>query len=99
MVFRITEEVLDVEDIIKSTDDLVVFYNIGTHSVQISNASSFSAKNITLYNVQGQEVLLSKKEYAKVNEITIPVSVATGTYLVRFDYNDGTMITKKLIIK
>jgi len=59
----------------------------------------FSAKNISLYTVLGQEVLASKDEYKHVKDISVPVSVATGAYLVRFEYNYGAMITKKLIIK
>ncbi len=98
VVFRISE-LLSVEEEIVISDDLVVFYNTALHSIQINNVSSFSAKNIMLYTILGQEVLVNKNEYTQVNEISIPVSVATGTYLVRFDYNDGSMITKKIIVK
>jgi len=99
IVFKMSEEILDVVEVEDTINDLVVFYNASIQSLQINNTSLFSAKNITLYNTLGQEVLAQKKEYTKVNEVTIPVSVATGTYLVRFEYNDGTMVTKKLIIK
>ena len=99
VVFRIMEEVLDIEEIVDSTDELVVFYNVSIQSLQINNPTSFSVKNITLYTVLGQEVLVNKNEYSNVNEIAIPVNVATGAYLVRFEYNDGVMVTKKLIIK
>jgi len=98
IVFKISE-VLALEDEIIDSDELVVFYNASIKSVQINNRALFSAKNITLYNTLGQEVLAQKKEYTKGNEVTIPVSVATGTYLVRFEYNDGVMVAKKLIIK
>jgi len=52
-----------------------------------------------LYNVLGQQVVKSNKDYTNVTDITIPVQVASGTYLVAFDYNNGKQVTKKLIIK
>ena len=98
VVFR-TSEVLAIDDIDAVSADLLVFYNANSGSINFTNSSVFSAKNVSLYNVLGQQILKVKKEYTNVTEIAIPVSVATGTYLVRFDYNNGTRITKKLIIK
>ena len=68
-------------------------------SVQINNTSLFSAKNISLYNIFGQEVLAHKNEYTKVNEVRIPINVEVGTYLLRFNYNNDVITTKKLLIK
>ena len=99
IVFRNTETVLANEDIEEFTNNLIVFYNSSTQSVQVNNTMFFSAKNITLYTVLGQQVLASKKEYKHVKDISVPANVATGTYLVRFEYNDGTMVAKKIIIK
>ncbi|NQY29075.1 MAG: T9SS type A sorting domain-containing protein [Flavobacteriaceae bacterium] len=100
LVFK-QAEVLDVEDVevVEIEDNLIIYYSTATHNVIISNPKGFSAKNISLYNILGQEVLVHKNEYTKVNEVTIPVSIAAGTYVVRFNYNDGTIITKKLLIK
>jgi len=98
VVFKISET-LSVEDEVLISDELVVFYDTAIQSVALSNSKLFSAKNITLYNILGQEVVSNKKEYSKVSEVVIPVSVATGTYVVRFDYNNGTAITKKLVIR
>jgi len=98
VVFKISE-VLIVEEFDIPENNLVIFYNTSIQSIQVNNPKLFSIKNIRLYDMLGQEVFVSKKEYAKTYEVTIPVSVATGTYLVHFDYNDGAMITKKLIIK
>ena len=92
-------EILTVEDNIEVTDDLVVFYNSTIQSIVINNPSEFSAKNISLYNILGQQVVKVATEFNHTKAITIPVSVATGAYLVTFDYNNGTQITKKLIIK
>jgi len=98
VVFKVAE-VLAIDDIETISDDLVVFYNTTTGSISISDSSVFTAKNVSLYNVLGQEVLKSSTSYTNVSEIAIPVQVATGTYLVTFDYNNGTQITKKLLIK
>ncbi|PHS09020.1 MAG: hypothetical protein COA88_05820 [Kordia sp.] len=92
-------EILTVEDNIEITDDLVVFYNSTTQSIVINNPLEFTAKNISLYNILGQQVVKVATEFNHTKAITIPVSVATGAYLVSFDYNNGTQITKKLIIK
>ncbi|NQY31479.1 MAG: T9SS type A sorting domain-containing protein, partial [Flavobacteriaceae bacterium] len=92
-------EILTVEDNIETTNDLVVFYNSTTQSIAINNPSEFSAKNISLYNILGQQIMKVTTEFNHTKAITIPVSVATGAYLVTFDYNNGTQITKKLIIK
>jgi len=54
---------------------------------------------VSLYNVLGQQVVKVNTDYTNVTEIAIPVQVATGTYLVTFDYNNGTTITKKMLIK
>jgi len=98
VVFK-TSEVLAIDDVDTISDDLVVFYNTATGSINISDLSVFTAKNVSLYNVLGQQVLKANTDYTNVKEIAIPVQVATGTYLVTFDYNNGTKITKKLIIK
>ncbi|PHS10304.1 MAG: hypothetical protein COA88_02325, partial [Kordia sp.] len=92
-------EILTVEDNIEITDDLVVFYNSTTQSIVINNPSEFTAKNIVVYAITGQKVVKLNNVFTEVNTIEIPVSVATGTYMVSFDYNNGTQITKKLIIK
>jgi len=99
IVFKNTETVLANEDLDEFTNNLIVFYNSSTQSIQVNNTMFFSAKNISLYTVLGQKVLSSKKEYKHVKDISVPVSVVTGTYLVRFEYNDGSMVAKKIIIK
>jgi len=65
----------------------------------INSSSVFTAKKVSLYNVLGQQVLKTSTDYTNVTEISIPVQVATGTYLVTFDYNNGTTVTKKVLIK
>ncbi|NQY30285.1 MAG: T9SS type A sorting domain-containing protein [Flavobacteriaceae bacterium] len=92
-------EILTVEDNIEVTDDLLVFYNGSTKNIEISNPSEFTAKNIVVYAITGQEVVKVNNVFTEVNTIEIPVNVVSGAYLVRFDYNNGTQVTKKLIIK
>jgi len=97
VVFKTTA--LAIEDVENSSNDLIVFYNTNNQSISISNPISFSAKNIGLYNILGQQVVKVADDYTDTKKVTIPVAVATGTYLIRFDYNNGTQVTKKLIIK
>jgi len=98
VVFK-TAEVLAIDDLNTISDDLVVFYNTTTGSISINNSSEFTAKNVSLYNVLGQQVVKVNTDYTNVTGVTIPVQVATGTYLVTFEYNNSTTITKKLLIK
>jgi len=98
VVFK-TSEVLAIDDVATNSEDLIVFYNATTGSISINNSSEFTAKNVRLYNVLGQQVLKETKDYTNVTEVLIPVQVAIGTYLVTFDYNNGAAITKKLLIK
>jgi len=98
VVFKLAE-VMDIDEVNTVSDDLVVFYNATTRSISISDSSMFLAKNVSLYNVLGQEILKNNTDYTNVTEVSIPVQVATGTYLVKFDYNNGKRVTKKVIIK
>jgi|GEM_PF-2916249 len=98
VVFK-AAEVLAIDDVDVISDDLVVFYNAATGSIMINSSSVFTAKKVSLYNVLGQQVLKTSTDYTNVTEISIPVQVATGTYLVTFDYNNGTTVTKKVLIK
>jgi len=98
VVFK-AAEVLAIDDVDVISDALVVFYNATTGIISISDSSVFTAKNVSLYNVLGQQVLKANSDYTNVMEVSIPVQVATGTYLVTFDYNNGNQVTKKLIIK
>ncbi|PHS03347.1 MAG: hypothetical protein COA88_15910, partial [Kordia sp.] len=92
-------EILTVEETDVISDNLVIFYNGSTKNIEISNPSEFTAKNIVIYAITGQEVVKVNNVFTEVNTIEIPVNVVSGVYLVSFDYNNGTQITKKLIIK
>ena len=97
IVFKAAEILND--DIENTSNDVSVFYDINTHMIIISNPTTFSANNISLYNVLGQQVVTVAKNYTNIKEVMIPVNVSAGTYLIVFDYNNGTHVTKKLILK
>jgi len=103
VVFKQRKEAISVIDNSEETEEilneLVVFYNGSTKNIEISNPSEFTVTNITIYAVTGQEVVRVNNVFTEVNKVGIPVDVASGAYLVRFDYNNGTQITKKLIIR
>ncbi|PHS04587.1 MAG: hypothetical protein COA88_13435 [Kordia sp.] len=92
-------EILTVEETDVISDNLVIFYNGSTKNIEISNPSEFTVKNIVIYAITGQEVVKDNNVFTEVNTIEIPVNVASGVYLVSFDYNNGTQIMKKLIVK
>ncbi|NQY28577.1 MAG: T9SS type A sorting domain-containing protein [Flavobacteriaceae bacterium] len=97
LVFRQVQK-LDVE-VVEAKENLIIYYNTTARNVIISNPKEFSANNIVLYNVLGQQVYQSTKYYANTKEINIPVRVATGTYVVSFEYNNEATITQKLMIR
>lgn len=47
----------------------------------------------------GQRVYKDVKNYENTNLISINSSFSTGTYLVRFKYNNQHLVTKKIMIK
>jgi len=103
VVFKQRKEAIAVVENSEETEeilnDLVVFYNGSTKNIEISNPSEFTATNITIYAVTGQEVVRVNRVFIEVNKVEISVDVASGAYLVRFDYNNGTQVTKRLIIR
>jgi hypothetical protein len=101
VVFKVAkiEEVVIVPENIITADNLVVFYNTKTQSIDITNTTQFSAKNIAIHNVLGQQVVKMTTEFKDQNLITIPVSLATGAYVITFDYDNKRQVTKKLMIR
>jgi len=99
VVFKLAYEILDVEDVADTSDDLVVFYEGASQSIKLVNPTSFTVNNIKVYNALGQVVYSYAKEYQNVTEVSLPANVATGIYLVHFMYNDKQEVTKKLLIK
>jgi hypothetical protein len=93
------EEAEEVLENIDTADNLVVFYNTKTQSIDITNTTQFSAKNISIHNVLGQKVVNMNTEFKDQNLITIPVSLATGAYVITFDYDNKRQVTKKLMIR
>lgn len=98
-VAKIEEEAEEVLENIDTADNLVVFYNTKTQSIDITNTTQFSAKNIAIHNVLGQQIANMNTEFKDQNLITIPVSLATGAYVVTFDYDNKRKVTKKLMIR
>lgn len=76
-----------------------VYYISNSQEIVIEDTQEFSAENIVLYNILGQEVQRFTKKYEGVGRITLPVSVQTGVYLIKFLKNQSTEISEKIIIK
>ncbi|MFD0962667.1 choice-of-anchor L domain-containing protein [Pseudofulvibacter geojedonensis] len=98
VVFR-TSEILNIDDEEFTPEDMVVYYNAQLGAISINNSKPFNASNIKVYNILGQEVLKSNKQYQGVTELLLPTQVSSGSYLVQFSYNDKVSVTKKIIIK
>ncbi|MFD0962749.1 CUB domain-containing protein [Pseudofulvibacter geojedonensis] len=98
VVFR-TSEILNIDDEEFTPEDMVVYYNAQLGAISINNSKPFNASNIKVYNILGQEVLKSNKQYQGVTDLLLPTQVSSGSYLVQFSYNDKVAVTKKIIIK
>lgn len=87
----------EVEEAIE--DNLLVFYQSSMKAINISNAETFSLNELMVYNILGQQVYVDHKNHQNINELSINSTFSTGTYLVKFKYNDTVSVTRKVVVK
>jgi hypothetical protein len=72
------------------------------NEIYIKLLTHLEAKSLTLYNMLGQQIKLWNAEELNriANEIRIPTKlISEGVYVVKLTTNDGSEISKKIIIK
>ncbi len=79
------------------TTDFDVYPNPANDNLTIQLAGTSSKTVITMYNISGQEVLNTVKENTSNFSINV-ASLAAGTYLLKLQADDGSVITKKIEI-
>lgn len=98
VLFKIIDDVLSIEEeSIISEDEFIVYYNSNTQAITLESNKAFTANNITLYNMLGQQVNSYKNQFHNVTKVSLPTQVASGTYIVQLTYNNTEINTKVLI--
>ncbi|MFD0962670.1 LamG-like jellyroll fold domain-containing protein [Pseudofulvibacter geojedonensis] len=89
----------DIKDSIELALNMSIYYSFNSQEIVIENDQVFTAENIILYNILGQEVQRFANKYEEVNKILLPINVEAGVYLIKFLKDNSTEISEKLIIK
>ncbi len=95
LVFKESNKALlsTVEELIT---DMLIFYDTASSSIRIINKNNINVFGITLYNILGQDVKSLKLNSS--NDMSIPVSVNSGAYIVKLNIEKG-FVNKKIVIK
>lgn len=75
--------------------NLSVFYD-GNKNVVVNNSDRMQLKNITIYNVLGQEILTLSDNINSSNKVQIPFNQSQGLYVVKVVTTTGEL-TQKII--
>jgi len=95
LVFQ--SSLLSSDDIENSTNRLLVYFDSEVSEIKIINRNSIQILDITIYNILGQNIK-DIKNNSNAKEMSIPISVNEGVYIVQMKTESGLM-NKKIIIK
>ena len=78
--------------------EISLYPNPATDQIQVSSSRSLSGTVITLFNVQGQQLLQQTPGFGNVFEVELPKSIGTGIYFLRIQAKEG-VVTKKVVVR
>ena len=78
--------------------EISLYPNPATDQIQVSSSRSLSGTVITLFNVQGQQLLQQTPGFGNVFEVELPKSMGTGIYFLRIQAKEG-VVTKKVVVR
>ncbi|MBP7168362.1 MAG: T9SS type A sorting domain-containing protein [Bacteroidia bacterium] len=78
--------------------DISLYPNPTTDQIQISSSRSLNGTVITLFNLQGQQLLQQTPGFGNVFEVELPKSMGTGIYFLRIQAKEG-VVTKKVVVR
>ena len=78
--------------------NISVYPNPAIDQIQISSSRSLNGTVITLFNLQGQQLLQQTPGFGNVFEVELPKSMGTGIYFLRIQAKEG-VVTKKVVVK
>ena len=97
LVFQSSQStLLNTDEVIDDTNDLLVYFNSETSKLEIINTSQINIKELYLYNLLGQKLDTIKINSAK--NISVPLKSNIGVYIVKLKTEKG-LVNKKIILK
>lgn len=78
--------------------DISLYPNPASDRVQISASRALNGALITLFNVQGQQLLQQTPGFGTTFEVQLPGSIKSGIYFIRIQSNEG-VVTKKVVLR
>jgi hypothetical protein len=78
--------------------DISLYPNPASDRVQISASRALNGAVITLFNVQGQQLLQQTPGFGTTFEVQLPGSIKSGIYFIRIQSNEG-VVTKKVVLR
>jgi hypothetical protein len=78
--------------------DISVYPNPASDQIQISSSRSLNGTIITLFNLQGQQLLQQTTGFGNVFEVELPKCIGTGIYFLRIQAKEG-VVTKKVVVR
>jgi hypothetical protein len=78
--------------------DISLYPNPASDRVQISASRALNGALITLFNVQGQQLLQQTPGFGTTFEMQLPGSIKSGIYFIRIQSNEG-VVTKKVVLR
>ncbi|HET8837571.1 MAG TPA: T9SS type A sorting domain-containing protein [Flavobacteriaceae bacterium] len=80
-------ENLGIENNSKLADQIILYPNPAENELHIQMTSGILLKRMTIYNLQGQEILVQKrKEAINIENLT------SGMYLLKIETDKGTLV-------
>lgn len=86
---------LSADDINANVNNILVYYDADVSELKLVNKQSVFVSNINLYTILGQNIDVFKINSSKSE--SIPLTIATGVYIVKLNTENGT-VNKKIII-
>jgi hypothetical protein len=94
-----TETTLGTTTITPPTNTLVVFYQANTGHLVLHNDVAFEVDTISIYNMLGQCVWQDNSRHAVSNQISLPLNLSTGHYVVNVGFNGTGSVSKKVQVR
>ena len=97
ITFSTTDASLSLED--ETKDSINVLYSYGIDKIVLLNPSLIDIKSIELFNILGQSVYtikdISQTSYSEYEVMNL----STGTYIIKLYTENGSVVTKKVLVK
>ena len=90
-----TDNVLSVKDPVITEKNVTVNY-LKNNVIEVNTNSELNINKITLYDVLGKQLTLSRQEISSRNQINL-FNYKSGLYIIKVKLSDGSTVSKKII--